>query len=150
MFNAGEGSGKSGSFFFFSHDNQFLIKTMKESELGSLKAILPDYVAYLKENPYSMLSKIYGVFTLSRPFMKPVTVMLMENVLQVVNKDKLRATFDLKGSTHGRKSKGHVKPTSIQKDLDLVETKNVDKKLLQMSELNRKLRKVLLQDTRFL
>lgn len=150
MFNAGEGSGKSGSFFFFSHDNQFLIKTMKESELGALKAILPDYVAYLKENPYSMLSKIYGVFTLRRPFMKPVTVMLMENVLQVVNKDKLRATFDLKGSTHGRKSKGLVKPTSIQKDLDLVTTKNADKKLLQMSELNRKLRKVLLQDTRFL
>jgi len=25
---AGEGLGKSGSFFFFSHDNRFLIKTM--------------------------------------------------------------------------------------------------------------------------
>ena len=25
---AGEGMGKSGSFFFFSHDNEFLIKTM--------------------------------------------------------------------------------------------------------------------------
>lgn len=27
-FKAGEGSGKSGSFFFFSHDQRFLIKTM--------------------------------------------------------------------------------------------------------------------------
>ena len=53
-----------------------------------------------------MLSKIYGVYTLERRFMQPVTVMLMENVLQVVDRDKLKATFDLKGSTHGRKSKG--------------------------------------------
>ena len=86
VFNAGEGSGKSGSFFFFSHDNQFLIKTMKSSELKALKSILPEYVAYLKSNPYSMLAKIYGVFTLTRPLMEPVTVMLMENTLQVVNK----------------------------------------------------------------
>lgn len=60
---------------------------MKESELQALKAILPDYVAYLKKNPYSMLSKIYGVYTLERRFMQPVTVMLMENVLQVVDHD---------------------------------------------------------------
>ena len=41
VFSAGEGSGKSGSFFFFSHDNQFIIKTMKEAELKALKIILP-------------------------------------------------------------------------------------------------------------
>jgi hypothetical protein len=29
IFKAGEGSGKSGSFFFFSKDNKFLIKTLK-------------------------------------------------------------------------------------------------------------------------
>lgn len=32
VFKAGEGAGKSGSFFFFSHDKKFLIKTMYESE----------------------------------------------------------------------------------------------------------------------
>ena len=37
VFSAGEGSGKSGSFFFFSHDKQFIIKTMKEAELKALK-----------------------------------------------------------------------------------------------------------------
>ncbi len=30
IFKAGEGSGKSGSFFFFSKDNKFLIKTLKK------------------------------------------------------------------------------------------------------------------------
>ena len=57
---------------------------MKEAELKALKQMLPDYVAYLKKNPFSTLAKIYGVFTLRRPLMKPVTVMLMENTLQIV------------------------------------------------------------------
>ena len=81
VFNAGEGAGKSGSFFFFSHDHQFIIKTMKSAELKALKAMLPEYVRYLKQNPYSMLMKIYGVFTLKRSWMAPVHVMLMENTL---------------------------------------------------------------------
>ena len=33
VFQSGEGSGKSGSFFFFSHDKRFIIKTMTSSEL---------------------------------------------------------------------------------------------------------------------
>jgi len=28
IFKAGEGAGKSGSFFFFSHDQKFVVKTM--------------------------------------------------------------------------------------------------------------------------
>lgn len=32
VFKAGEASGKSGSFFFFSHDKNFIIKTMTEDE----------------------------------------------------------------------------------------------------------------------
>lgn len=122
-FKAGEGTGKSGSFFFFSHDNQFIIKTMKDSERKVLLKILPEYVRYLKENPYSMLAKIYGVFSLKRPLMRNVTVMLMENTIQAESKDQLIATYDLKGSTFGRLSKGKQTATSIQKDLNFVEAK---------------------------
>ena len=43
-FKAGEGAGKSGSFFFFSHDRQFIIKSMKPSEMRALKRTLPAYV----------------------------------------------------------------------------------------------------------
>jgi Phosphatidylinositol-4-phosphate 5-kinase len=32
VFKAGQGAGKSGSFFFFSHDNKFIIKTLKGNE----------------------------------------------------------------------------------------------------------------------
>lgn len=32
VFRAGEGAGASGSFFFFSFDNRFIIKTLTEDE----------------------------------------------------------------------------------------------------------------------
>ena len=32
IFKAGESAGKSGSFFFFSHDHKFVIKTLKGNE----------------------------------------------------------------------------------------------------------------------
>jgi len=149
-FKAGEGSGKSGAFFFSSHDNQFIIKTMKKAELRALLKILPEYVDYLKKNPYSMLAKIYGVFSLRRRLMKTVTVMLMENTLQLENPSQLLATYDLKGSTFGRESKGQVKPTTIQKDIDFINAKAGDASMFAMGDLNRKLRVVLQQDTKFL
>jgi hypothetical protein len=33
IFKSGEGAGRSGSFFFFSHDRKWIIKTMSEAEL---------------------------------------------------------------------------------------------------------------------
>ena len=38
VFKAGEGAGKSGSFFFFSHDKKFIIKTMTDEELEEMLA----------------------------------------------------------------------------------------------------------------
>lgn len=41
VFKAGEGAGRSGSFFFFSHDRKFIIKTMSKEELDLLLSLLP-------------------------------------------------------------------------------------------------------------
>jgi hypothetical protein len=43
VFKAGQGAGASGSFFFFSHDRRFLIKTMTSGELKLFLKLLPDY-----------------------------------------------------------------------------------------------------------
>jgi hypothetical protein len=48
VFKAGEGAGASGSFFFFSHDNRFLIKTLQSEEKHKMLAMLDDYVNYIK------------------------------------------------------------------------------------------------------
>lgn len=62
MFKAGEGMGRSGSFFFFSHDSKFLIKTMTTDDFKAFIKLLPlyfDHVDYFKD---SLLARIYGVY----------------------------------------------------------------------------------------
>jgi hypothetical protein len=81
VFKAGEGAGRSGSFFFFSHDRKFIIKTMTKKELQLMLRILPDYVTHLKNNKNSLLGKILGVFTVKCESIKEVHVMIMENTL---------------------------------------------------------------------
>jgi hypothetical protein len=48
VFKAGEGAGASGSFFFFSHDNRFLIKTLQSEEKHKMLSMLDDYVDHIK------------------------------------------------------------------------------------------------------
>lgn len=43
VFKAGEGAGRSGSFFFFSHDRKYIIKTMTNSELKLYLSKLPEF-----------------------------------------------------------------------------------------------------------
>jgi len=64
VFKAGEGAGRSGSFFFFSHDQRFIIKTITNYELGLFKDMHEQYLRHLKNNPSSLLARIYGVFTI--------------------------------------------------------------------------------------
>jgi len=47
VFRAGEGAGKSGSFFFFSDDNKFIIKTLLPREKRTLEAMLDDYIEHI-------------------------------------------------------------------------------------------------------
>ena len=53
VFKAGEGAGASGSFFFFSHNKRFIIKTMSQKELRIFLELLPYYELHLKENKES-------------------------------------------------------------------------------------------------
>jgi len=48
VFKAGEGAGRSGSFFFFSHDRKFIIKTMTKLELNLFLEKLPLFSQYIK------------------------------------------------------------------------------------------------------
>jgi hypothetical protein len=79
VFKAGEGAGRSGSFFFFSHDRKFIIKTMTKEELNLYIELLPKFSLHFRQNENSLLAKIYGVFTVNTKYMKEVHVMLMEN-----------------------------------------------------------------------
>ena len=120
VFKAGEGAGRSGSFFFFSHDRKFIIKTMTKEELQLFLDKLPAFGTHVKQNPNTLLAKIFGVFTVNTNLMKEVHVMLMENTAQVESSDKISAVFDLKGSTVDRLVKGKTKPETTLKDLNFL------------------------------
>jgi len=49
IFQSGQGAGKSGSFFFFSNDNKYLIKTMNVSEKRVLFNMLDPLYEHFKE-----------------------------------------------------------------------------------------------------
>ena len=55
--------GKSGSFFFFSYDNRFVLKTLKTDEIDVLDNLVDDFYKHVsKVNPNSLLSRIYGFY----------------------------------------------------------------------------------------
>ena len=78
-----EGSGKSASFFFFTSNQSFVIKTLKDEELELLarKGVLEKYYNYMKGQPKSLLARFYGVFTVKIQYMKPINVIIMDNLM---------------------------------------------------------------------
>ncbi len=60
-----ESEGKSGSFFFFSHDGRFLIKTITNNELNTIIGkFMENYFKHIKENHFSLIARVYGIFTI--------------------------------------------------------------------------------------
>ena len=47
VFKAGKGAGRSGSFFFFSHDKRFIIKSVCSNELAKILCILDPFINHL-------------------------------------------------------------------------------------------------------
>lgn len=118
------GSGKSDSFFFNTANSNFIIKTLKEEECQLLvrKGILEKYYAYIKKNPCSMLARFYGVYTVNIKFMKPISVVIMDNLMGQHMEDII-SIYDLKGSLHKRITKQVKNARSVKKDLNfLLET----------------------------
>lgn len=106
VFKAGEGAGKSGSFFFFSHDNRFLIKTLSKTEKNLLLGMLDEYIEHIKASGnQSLLARIYGVFSVRSNYFDGLDIMIMQNTSLLASKKNPKMVFDLKGSTVGRRSK---------------------------------------------
>ena len=81
LFNIGEGEGKSGSFFFFTHDKKYLIKTVSPDELGILKKFLNAYTRQLTSHLGSLLVIMLGIYTLEIKGLVPIHMVLMANSL---------------------------------------------------------------------
>ncbi|KIY53254.1 SAICAR synthase-like protein [Fistulina hepatica ATCC 64428] len=113
--------GKSGSFFYFSRDYRFIIKTIRHSEHLFLLRILKDYHKHVKENPHTLLSRFYGLHRVKLPHGRKIHFVIMNNLFPP-HKD-IHETYDLKGSTVGRlypEEKAAQNPRAVLKDLNWI------------------------------
>ncbi|KAJ9078772.1 Phosphatidylinositol-4-phosphate 5-kinase [Entomophthora muscae] len=92
--------GKSGSFFYYSQDFRFIIKTVHHSEHKFFRKILPGYYEHVKANPDTLISRIYGLHRVKMAHTRKIHFVVMANVFPPT-KD-IHSQFDLKGSTLGR------------------------------------------------
>ena len=120
VFKAGESQGKSGSFFFFSHDKKFIIKTMTTSDMDTFKKLFKQYFHHINKHPNSFLARIYGIYTVKMEEIEPVSLILMGNTKRCDDRN-LEHVFDLKGSFVNRVVKGkNLKNTATLKDINLL------------------------------
>ncbi|KAL8962029.1 MAG: hypothetical protein Q9183_005215 [Haloplaca sp. 2 TL-2023] len=92
--------GKSGSFFYFSRDYKYIIKTIHHAEHKLLRKILRDYYRHIETYPNTLLSQFYGLHRVKIPYGRKIHFVVMNNLFPP-HRD-IHQTFDLKGSTIGR------------------------------------------------
>ena len=111
--------GKSGSFFYFSRDYKYIIKTIHHAEHVFLRKILRQYYEHVNKNRNTLLSQFYGLHRVKIPYGRKIHFVVMNNLFPP-HRD-IHRTFDLKGSTIGRDFKEEdveKRPRATLKDLN--------------------------------
>ncbi|KAH1126153.1 hypothetical protein GYH30_015263 [Glycine max] len=112
--------GKSGSFFYLTQDDRFIIKTLKKSEVKVLIRMLPSYYQHVRQYKNSLVTKFLGVHCVKPIGGQKTRFIVMGNVF--CSEYRIHKRFDLKGSSHGRttdKPQEEIDETTTLKDLDL-------------------------------
>ncbi|KAM9738001.1 phosphatidylinositol 4-phosphate 5-kinase type-1 alpha-like isoform 2-T2 [Menidia menidia] len=113
-------SGASGSLFYVSSDDEFIIKTVQHKEAEFLQKLLPGYFMNLNQNKRTLLPKFYGLYCVQAAG-KNIRIAVMNNLLP--NAVRMHLKFDLKGSTYKRRAsaKERDKAVPTYKDLDFIQ-----------------------------
>uniref|UniRef100_A0A8C5PA85 Phosphatidylinositol-4-phosphate 5-kinase type 1 gamma n=1 Tax=Leptobrachium leishanense TaxID=445787 RepID=A0A8C5PA85_9ANUR len=112
--------GASGSLFYVTSDDEFIIKTVMHKEAEFLQKLLPGYYMNLNQNPRTLLPKFYGLYCVQSGG-KNIRVAVMNNILPRVV--RMHFKYDLKGSTYKRRAskKEREKRSPTYKDLDFMQ-----------------------------
>ncbi|CAH1251447.1 PIP5K1A [Branchiostoma lanceolatum] len=112
--------GASGSLFYLTADDEFIVKTVQHKEADFLQKLLPGYYMNLNQNPRTLLPKFFGLYCYQSGG-KNIRLVVMNNLLPSTIRMHLR--YDLKGSTYKRKASRaeRQKPNPCFKDLDFME-----------------------------
>ncbi|CAI2356273.1 unnamed protein product [Caenorhabditis sp. 36 PRJEB53466] len=109
--------GKSGSFFYRTQDDRFVVKQMSRFEIQSFVKFAPNYFDYLTtsatESKLTTLCKVYGVFRIgykSKTTTLKVDILVMEYLFYNHNVSQV---WDLKGSLRNRLASTGKSPTEM-------------------------------------
>ncbi|PWA64950.1 phosphatidylinositol-4-phosphate 5-kinase, core [Artemisia annua] len=114
--------GKSGSFFYLSSDDRYMIKTIKKAEVKVILRMLSSYFNHFRLYENTLLTKFFGLHCvrLVGAAQRKVRFIIMGNLFRT--NTTIHRRFDLKGSSLGRltdKPESEIEATTILKDLDL-------------------------------
>ncbi|XP_050537040.1 phosphatidylinositol 4-phosphate 5-kinase type-1 alpha-like isoform X2 [Daktulosphaira vitifoliae] len=112
--------GASGSIFYLTRDDEFIMKTVQHKEGEFLQKLLPGYYMNLNQNPRTLLPKFFGLYCYQCNS-KNIRLVAMNNLLP--SNIKIHQKYDLKGSTYKRKASKDERQKSSPtfKDLDFKE-----------------------------
>ncbi|GFP99191.1 phosphatidylinositol 4-phosphate 5-kinase 8, partial [Phtheirospermum japonicum] len=128
--------GKSGSIFYLSHDDRFVIKTLKKPELKVLLKMLPHYYEHVQAHDNTLITKFFGAHRITlrhgkkgfNYFCLQVRFVVMGNMF--CTELHIHRRYDLKGSSQGRfTNKDEIDESTTLKDLDLTYEFHMDKLL---------------------
>lgn len=108
--------GKSGSFFYFTCDSRFIVKTITYKEAKFLHKILKKYVEFISRHPGSLISRILGMHSLHL-YDLTLYFVVMENIF--VADLHPHEKYDIKGSWVDRGTSYKVSQGKVMKDNDL-------------------------------
>ncbi|VFQ92107.1 unnamed protein product [Cuscuta campestris] len=114
--------GKSGSFFYLTNDDKYMIKTMKKSEVKVFIRMLPAYYSHVRAFENTLVTKFFGLHCvkMTGTAQKKVRFVIMGNLF--CSQYVIHRRYDLKGSSLGRltdKPESEIDSTTTLKDLDL-------------------------------
>lgn len=110
--------GKSGSVFFLSQDDRFMIKTLRKSEVKVLLRMLPNYHHHVRTYENTLITKFFGLHRIKPSSGQKFRFVVMGNMF--CTELRIHRRFDLKGSSLGRSAdKFEIDENTILKDLDL-------------------------------
>jgi len=111
--------GRSGSFFYFSEDGEYIVKTLTTGEAKFLLQFLPHYTNYMSASPHSFVSKYCGLHAIQL-YRTTLYFVVMQSVF--LTNRVIHERYDLKGSWVDRRTKSYTKKhkkNAIMKDMDL-------------------------------
>lgn len=118
--------GKSGSFFYYSADGKYMVKTISHTEHRFFRKILAKYYSHIVTNPDTLLVRFLGAHQIrfgrhSKFGSKRIYFVVMGNLFDTPFKIERR--YDLKGSWSGRYTPDEKRSdiTRALKDLDIID-----------------------------